>query len=84
MLHARPPFEVHPRWGKSDGDVRHGDTAPRIRGVPQGTRPATNPCTPDDLHATVFKAMGIDHRTELQDRLGRPFQIRDGEPLPLF
>ena len=50
----------------------------------QGAQPATSPCTPGDLHATVFKAMGIDQRTELHDRLGRPFQICDGEPLPLF
>ena len=50
----------------------------------KGAKPATNPCTPGDLHATVFKALGINHRTELHDRLGRPFQICDGEPLPLF
>lgn len=49
-----------------------------------GAKPATDPCTPGDLHATVFKAMGIDHRTELHDELGRPFQICDGKPLPLF
>jgi hypothetical protein len=50
----------------------------------EGAQPATNPCTPGDVHATVYKAMGIDHHTELYDRLERPFQVCDGEPLPLF
>ena len=50
----------------------------------KGAEPASNVCSPADIHATVFKAMGIDPRTELHDVLGRPFQICDGEPLPLF
>ena len=49
-----------------------------------GISPGTEACTPADFHATVFKAMGIDHHAELEDRLGRPFRICDGEPLPLF
>ena len=49
-----------------------------------GAQPATNPCTPADLHATVFKALGINHRTELHDTEGRPYKICDGQPLPLF
>ena len=49
-----------------------------------GTRPASDPCTPADFHATVFKAMGIDPRTELHDEQGRPYRICTGQPLPLF
>ena len=49
-----------------------------------GARPASNPCTPADFHATVYKALGIDPRTEVHDNLGRPFQICSGHPLPLF
>ena len=49
-----------------------------------GARPASNSCTPGDFHATVLTAMGIDPRTELPDREGRPFQICGGKPLPLF
>ena len=49
-----------------------------------GTKPASDACTPADLHATVYKALGIDHRAELHDQLDRPFQICEGEPLPLF
>ena len=51
---------------------------------PTGTEPASDACSPADLHATVFKAMGIDHRSSLTDQQGRPFQICDGEPLALF
>jgi uncharacterized protein (DUF1501 family) len=47
----------------------------------KGAEPATNACSPVDIHATVFKAMGIDHRTELHDVLGRFFQICDDQPL---
>ena len=32
---------------------------------------------------TIFKAFGIDHKATITDRLGRPFPISDGEPLPL-
>ena len=49
-----------------------------------GAQPATHPCTPSDFHATVFTAMGIDPRTEIHDREGRPFQICSGQSLPLF
>ena len=50
----------------------------------KGAEPASDACTPADVHATVFKAMGIDPKTELHDSLDRPFQICDGSPLPLF
>lgn len=51
----------------------------------KGVEPAENMCTPADIHATVFRAMGIDHKTELNDPIeGRPFMLCDGEPLPLF
>ena len=48
-----------------------------------GSEPTKNACGPADLHATIFKAFGIDHKTTITDRLGRPFPISDGEPLPL-
>lgn len=50
----------------------------------KGAEPGSNACSPADIHATVFKAMGIDPRTELTDQLDRPFQLCVGEPLPLF
>ncbi len=49
-----------------------------------GAFPHSNPCGPDDLHATVFHAMGISPRAEIHDMLGRPFPVSDGNVLPLF
>ena len=49
-----------------------------------GAKPASNACSPSDFHATVFKAMGINPRTELLDREQRPFMICSGQPLPLL
>ena len=49
-----------------------------------GVSPGSDACTPADFHATVYKAMGIDHHVELEDQLGKPFRICEGEPLPLF
>jgi len=49
-----------------------------------GAHPATHACGPEDFHATIFKALGISPRAEMRDRLGRPFPVSDGDPLPLF
>ena len=50
----------------------------------KGAEPGSYACTPADVHATVYQAMGIDPRAELYDQLDRPFQICDGQPLPLL
>jgi uncharacterized protein (DUF1501 family) len=49
-----------------------------------GAYPRNNPCTPADLHATRFNALGIHHNSEIHDPLGRPLAICEGEPLPLL
>jgi hypothetical protein len=49
-----------------------------------GAKPATKPCGPPDLHATIFHALGIDPRQMIMDRDDRPLPISDGNPLPLF
>jgi hypothetical protein len=46
---------------------------------PQGMAPATEPCTPDDVSATIFHALGIDPHVELTTPTGRPVQLfREG------
>ncbi len=46
----------------------------------QGMAPATEPCTPDDISATMFQNLGIDPHTELQTSTGRPVQLfREGK-----
>ncbi len=45
----------------------------------QGMAPATEPCTPDDVAATLFHTLGIDPHQELQTPTGRPVQLfREG------
>ena len=45
--------------------------------------PKSQPCSPPDVHATIFHALGIDPKAELRDMLNRPFPISDGDVLPL-
>ncbi|HTU91061.1 MAG TPA: DUF1501 domain-containing protein [Gemmataceae bacterium] len=45
----------------------------------QGMVPANDPCTPDDVAATIFHCLGIDPHTELTTSTGRPIQLfREG------
>jgi hypothetical protein len=45
----------------------------------QGMAPATDPCTPDDLAATLFNQLGLDPHQELTTPTGRPIQLfREG------
>ncbi len=48
------------------------------------SKPLTGACGPAELHATIFEALGIAPDTHIHDRLGRPFPVADGRPLPLF
>jgi uncharacterized protein (DUF1501 family) len=46
----------------------------------QGMAPATEPCTPDDISATIFQCLGIDPHQELTTPTGRPVQLfREGK-----
>ena len=48
----------------------------------EGMAPATDPCTPDDVAATIFSQLGIDPHMELQTPTGRPMQLfREGRPI---
>ena len=47
-----------------------------------GMAPATDPCTPDDIAATIFTQLGIDPHQELQTPTGRPVQLfREGKAI---
>jgi hypothetical protein len=43
--------------------------------------PAKDPVRPDDLTATIYHLLGIDHRTEVFNSTNRPLRITDGEPV---
>ena len=47
-----------------------------------GTRPATRPITPSNIHATVYHVLGIDPRLSLTDHSGRPINVLD-DPTPI-
>lgn len=48
----------------------------------EGMAPATDPCTPDDVAATIFNQLGINPQMELQTPTGRPMQLfREGRVL---
>ena len=74
--------DVEPAYHKIDESLDLDDDEVIFPGR-KGAEPASNPCSPADVHATIFTALGINPRTELHDQLDRPFQICDGTPLPL-
>lgn len=43
--------------------------------------PSTHPVSPNDLLATIYHQLGIDHRRTIYDLVGRPHAIADGEPV---
>ena len=47
-----------------------------------GVYPASRPVTPSNLHATVYKVMGIDPEIEIMDPEGRPMAVLD-DPSPI-
>jgi uncharacterized protein (DUF1501 family) len=48
----------------------------------RGEYPVERPLSPQDLLATIYRHLGIDHRTELRDLSGRPVPILSGcEPI---
>lgn len=64
------------------GGVRGGQVFGRSDAT--ASAPAERPCGPQDLHATIFHALGIPLDSHVQDALGRPMPLCDGAPLPLF
>jgi hypothetical protein len=62
--------------------VRQGYVYGRSDAV--ASTPTDMPCSPADLHATVFHALGIPGDTPVRDSLGREYPLCDGRPLPIF
>jgi hypothetical protein len=71
-------------WARSMGVLLAGGAFPR--GYAHGTTdsngmaPANDPCTPDDISATIFHQLGIDPQSELMTPSLRPIQLfREGK-----
>ena len=47
-----------------------------------GTRPATRAVTPSNIHATIYRCLGIDPQITLRDLTGRPVNVLD-DPTPI-
>lgn len=51
----------------------------------EGMEPAESPCSPEDISATILANLGIDPRSELETKSGRPVQLfREGTFLSEF
>lgn len=46
-----------------------------------GAYPTASPVSPQDLIATIYHCLGVDHHTIIHDLQGRPFHLVDGTPL---
>ncbi|MEX2174820.1 MAG: DUF1501 domain-containing protein [Pirellulaceae bacterium] len=79
--------QANDRWGRSHwstlfpaviagGGVRGGTT---YGGSDKDAAyPIDRPTSPEDLAATIYHALGIDHHLQLPDATGRPISIVDG------
>ena len=48
---------------------------------PAGSKPPENPVSVQDLYATVFAALGVDHEYEEMTPIGRPLMRSEGSPI---
>jgi uncharacterized protein (DUF1501 family) len=46
-----------------------------------GAFPTTPPFTPDDVGATVYRALGVDWDADISDQFGRPVRLNRGRPI---
>jgi len=61
------------------GGVKGGQVIGRSDKV--GAYPVTSPFSLDDLGATVYATLGIEHESEMRDRQNRPAQLNRGKPI---
>jgi len=47
-----------------------------------GYRPHTRPVTPANIHATMYKVLGLDPKLQVLDRAGRPISVLE-DPTPI-
>ncbi|MSR55875.1 MAG: DUF1501 domain-containing protein [Gemmataceae bacterium] len=46
-----------------------------------GAYPRENRVRPEDIHATIYRLLGVPLETELHDSLGRPYRLCGGTPI---
>jgi hypothetical protein len=81
---ATPDGRDH--WGSVFTLLAFGGGVGRGRVLGASNRLASHPASaaysPADLGATILSALGVDPRAEVHDRLGRPFPVNLGTPIP--
>jgi hypothetical protein len=83
-----PRFNPHggrDHWSRCYSLVLAGGGIPggRVYGASDAiaAMPTRDPVSPEDLMATVYHLLGIDHRTMLHDLQGRPVPLVEGKPI---
>jgi hypothetical protein len=61
------------------GGVRGGSVIGRTDATASAV--VEQPVSPPDILATIYQALGIDPKTMIRDRLGRPYPISTGSPI---
>jgi hypothetical protein len=85
-LAASFPGPGRDHWGAvqsvwfAGGGVRGGTVVGSSDRI--GAHPASNPQTPENMAATIYKALGIPDTAAWRDGLDRPHQIYQGAPIP--
>ncbi|MFO0809785.1 MAG: DUF1501 domain-containing protein [Gemmataceae bacterium] len=80
--HGRDHFPNCYSVAFAGGGIRGGQVYGRSDAI--ASAPSDGACGPADLHATVFRALGVPADAHLVDNLGRPVALCDGRALPLF
>ena len=47
----------------------------------KGEHPVKRQLSPQDVHATIYRHLGIDHRQTFNDQAGRPIHLAYGDPI---
>ena len=58
-----------------------GETSPTPEKGKKAIELLKNPHPVEDVHATIFSAMGIEFEKELDTPVGRPMKICQGQPI---
>jgi len=60
-----------------------GNTMGQVIGATnsKGEHPVQRELTPQDVHATIYRHLGIDHHRTFDDTAGRPIHIAYGDPI---
>ena len=75
-------FSIALAGGGIKGGRVVGETSPDPkRDSKHPTENIGDPRPVEDLHATIFSAMGIDFEQELQTPIGRPMRVSEGRPI---